>query len=1470
MPPISHKLRYNLRQRLTRSGARRSGDDYQDLVAAECILSVLRHPSRYRWVKLEAREADKLDDVLILRTDGVVEAVQVKFSTDALRPGDPWTWEKLLSNSEGKNSLIQDWYQSVKSLDDIYRATEPRLASNRSAGEDIVLTASERVDTDHTDTLILKEIQSQLGEDADDFLERFYFDIDREDLEDLNERLLRDFQGLGLSEANWLSLKDAIRSWIRGQGIPASSEIRIEDIRSACGWRQLSPLLQNLEVPGDYTLPDQQFHGDFLDRVTQGSGSIIVLTAGPGVGKSTYLSHLVEELTKLEQPVIRHHYSLQLSRDRSERLDSRRVSESLMADINTELRPYLGELGYQNPNPDALYRWLKEVGQQLAADGSRLTVVIDGLDHVWRERESIDELRKLFDQLIPVPEGIVLVVGTQPVDDQQLPRSLLIKAPREHWVELPRLDERAMSDWLKHYTDLMPSNWGQDTVYLQRSRLALSLRSRTGGHPLLNRYIVERIASSGEHLTAHAVQALPEDTSDTVEEYYRALWVGLPAHSQDVLFLFTVGEFPWPEGSIYDCLQLAGYDQPSSATGFASVQHLLGRDDLGWSPFHSSLLLYLREQPEFSVREAPLRQATITWLESQAPEYLRRSHLWLLQREAGDPSHLLSGTNRRWAVQTIAAGHPPAEVSTVLQEAAWEAIDQADYRTYVDRGVLADALGVNAYLDDTLPWLFGAQLSLGTDEYLEPRATARIEELDDRHVLTLAKHMHDEDRPENVEDCLDEVNRRIERDVDDANSPTNATQLFEIVAELAGLLGSDHISFARFLDNFPSEDTQALVAESWARGQSWTGDIWPAVRALGEPISYTVQRCLSRHVAIVCAKEGIVLSSTQRQLLTAPYACLYQMSRQDQPTSVLPEEPLPPEATTDLAFGEYGHAVGRYVHDTFFFLVMREFQSPGFAKKWLPTSGLKSWLAKALRILRNGAINVATDWRGSNKIPVTAAYDSTLAIERAPWGEGPRDQEAEDGVRYALRSITEDLLTLRGNASGSADLSWHETETIASHKFCGFFQILQWVADRTVAMESQTVAQLCRALDEELSAVVEPFGERATTFAILATVCAKYSHIERAEGYRQQSAENLISYGSHKDVQLSMALSAIESVAEHFENRYNLWYRLAPAIGSVTEFTDGDETRQLPYSLGKLLLRFDPALGVDYVSSLMDAEEYSAIQEVLNHLVQNGDLADPVLRALVSTCIDPISIRHLEERVGGSEPFAKEILDQEPGFSSSLAPETYNSTAGEGSGAYYSWMDSDPEDPDRHLNFPPDQLGQLVTSNDITSPFERADELCSWLCYWAETERADDALRAVEPYFMEDDRLKISNSAVTAVRKIGGRKRSYRWLVEAQRRSGGWHHYASRIDEARDRWNSVKEDFPDRWLQFLKESIRPSKGYHTYFGTTTPRIVEYLIYFDRLDEASAMTCQLVETIEGLVSGQNLPIPKWADQIEGIP
>lgn len=96
----------------SRTGARRAGDAYQDIVALELIIDWIEHNDRYQWIKLEADEMGFLDDVIALKQDGRIQVLQVKYSTNPDMQNDPWTWEKLLERSKTKNgnqnlSLLQ-------------------------------------------------------------------------------------------------------------------------------------------------------------------------------------------------------------------------------------------------------------------------------------------------------------------------------------------------------------------------------------------------------------------------------------------------------------------------------------------------------------------------------------------------------------------------------------------------------------------------------------------------------------------------------------------------------------------------------------------------------------------------------------------------------------------------------------------------------------------------------------------------------------------------------------------------------------------------------------------------------------------------------------------------------------------------------------------------------------------------------------------------------------------------------------------------------------------------------------------------------------------------------------------------------------------------------------------------------------------------------------------------------------------
>jgi hypothetical protein len=121
---------------LTRSGARRLGDEYQDAVALDILVDWLEHSDRYRWVRVEDDDSGALDDVVALRTSGVMLAKQVKYSTNPDFDEDRFTLEWLFHREKGvrgrlKSSLAMKWSKSLSRLSKHGGGLEAELVSNR-------------------------------------------------------------------------------------------------------------------------------------------------------------------------------------------------------------------------------------------------------------------------------------------------------------------------------------------------------------------------------------------------------------------------------------------------------------------------------------------------------------------------------------------------------------------------------------------------------------------------------------------------------------------------------------------------------------------------------------------------------------------------------------------------------------------------------------------------------------------------------------------------------------------------------------------------------------------------------------------------------------------------------------------------------------------------------------------------------------------------------------------------------------------------------------------------------------------------------------------------------------------------------------------------------------------------------------------------------------------------------------------
>ena len=172
-----------------------------------------------------------------------------------------------------------------------------------------------------------------------------------------------------------------------------------------------------------------------------GADGVTVLWGPPGCGKSTYLSHCVERMDRRSAVCIRHHYFLSLE-DRSEgRFHYHAIAHSLTRQLE-EVVPDLPT------SREGLRKTLESAARHLQDESRRLVVVIDGLDHVWRDHRDHQDMQALFESLLPLPTNVRLVVGTQKIASEHLPTRLLKALPIGMWTELPLMSVQAVCRWL--------------------------------------------------------------------------------------------------------------------------------------------------------------------------------------------------------------------------------------------------------------------------------------------------------------------------------------------------------------------------------------------------------------------------------------------------------------------------------------------------------------------------------------------------------------------------------------------------------------------------------------------------------------------------------------------------------------------------------------------------------------------------------------------------------------------------------------------------------------------------------------------------------------------------------------------------------------------------------------------------------------------------------------------------------------
>jgi hypothetical protein len=1496
-----------VRSPITRSGARRLGDEYQDLVALEVLVDWLEHSERYEWVQVEADGAGALDDVVARQKNGSTIYRQSKFSVHPDRADDPWTWEKLLKQEAGTQgmqlpSLLQDWAASLRRVSVSGQPVEAALYSNRDAADEIrqAFAQGDRtlLDLAKLPSQTRAEITSQLGgeESARFFFQCFHFRVNEPDLAVLEESLWWRFSRLGGTHYGWLSLKEHLRFWVCHRNEPPPDGfIRLVDVRRAARWHELEGLAQEYTIPDDY-VPPRTFLQGFAQKLVQSRTGCIVLSGSPGIGKSTFISHLYERFQAKRLPAVRHHYFLGTNHPTSGfRLDHLRAAESLMHDLARDHSQALGPLRNENPQPADLRKWLAACGEYYAKAGKALTVLVDGLDHVWRERRSLLELTRLLESLLPPPEGVVLVFASQPVDDDHLPPILLRHAPRDSWLELPQLDQPAVEQWVRKHALDFPSQAEQMQSAVFIGRLAAALYRKGHGHPLHLRYTLKAIQERNLAFTEEAVAALPGCPHEGITAYYRELWHAIPEPSRAIMHLLAATQFPWPSQGIIACLDPQHEQIARIRDALRQVVHLLVHDDLGLRPFHSSLFAFVTQLPEHQDYRNPYLSKALLWLQKEAPDYWRWAYTWKVEAALGNDAPLCQGPNRQWAVDALSARRPSRDIISLLHASMEGALHQGDLPRLVELGLLHD-YGAEAcdYHHAIRAQLLYAQLRLEDDPYFLAWLLADMDDLTDGELVLIAEHALTQGDIEVFNRCGDTVAARLQHDRQHLAAGSYPSWQQRHTPQLALAAMSNDVQLVPHLLKFAAANRRHGMAREilslyceHLRAQYSIDHLRallafpvmdePEAQAQGQGTALTLEEAmvLRRHTAFHALEEDLEID----ELPSAgseqdPFAALYAAVRQPpnyQPGVIhLPDRTLlglPWHAAYERRF-----ALRELFYQAFFGFLANHLYGLGERNgAWLQGIRSRTWAMRFVQELNACAALAAAGIQAS--APMTfGAFFAQLSHVVAPVLQG--DERFEEGNRTALEYYTAagdaaleiglDLLILAGASGGIPVITQDDLRQALSSPYCDVDTFLQRTLSRRRTNLEDAAAQWLLADQKTcMETTIDHCPKRAERFAQLSALAVLHGRMEEARYCSALCAEHLLAHGEHKDMLFYNVLGAVERYAEEASSttaRTVIWpwlAQLAPAIAAVLGYTDGDETRSHPEDLADALALAAPEKLPTYYDWQCERGDHHQALSTLHAFLERTDLSEALAQSLVMTAVDQVSLGIIARRAAEGDAGAQTVRARQQAYLGAAVfappsphrdqnPPYENHTA--------------PFDPAR---YPPAEFDLSLRES---SGYLDRQHIAAWTEYWVSNGSKSEVYRVLADADERGIDIRCYDQLFALALALYGKARAYPWLVKAHIMGSGWSWRISEQNEAEQRWQLIKRHYPDRWQAFLQQTLVQAPTWLTasFSQGEFRRLIEYCLLMGQRDLAQRLVDQMVKRSLELVSMLPLPTPEWVN------
>lgn len=1429
----------------------RNGFAYQDFWALKLFCDWLKNPSIYKWIQFETLPDEDnvgkfyLDDIVCLDSEDLYHFYQTKQRQDPL---NEWTWDDLLKPVRaGGTSFLNKWASSLtprfNKTKVAFFITNGKASYNISkylADEQINIEQIKKKDAELY-SLISKEVGSE--ESINQFFQLFRFRFETEGLpgDELENKIRKEFQeDLNATYSGVTNLYHEIGKESR---LRETRQLDIDTVRRWCEFDTPRPLEEEFNIPGDFEFFDNTTHHSILSDLKSVDGGMKIIYGKPGVGKSVYLSKLDKELTEADVISIKHHYHISPEDfNPQERLNAERVIEAVKSQLKTH-RDELGDLANKNSKDIHLNEFISTIAKNLQGKNKSFVVIIDGLDHVLRYT-SKEELENFLKEICYPQPGLWIVLGMQEIARPHLPQIVTERLPIEKWIEVKGLSQEAVSKLIQsNQVQLHLPDQGE-----QLKQLCERLFGITSGNPLHLRYSLQQLKNLNGNsvVTEYSCRDLIA-YGDNIKKYYDSLWNQISDNAKTLLLSIASVNFLFTERQLIGCVSLSTPNPADITNGFNQISHLISKNLRGqMNVFHNSFELFLKDRPEMAQQKTVLKTNIKKWLSSSSYEYLKWAELRNIENDLGNPNPLLE-IDRKWLIDAICYPCNPKQINYQMKKAA----KVASEKEYFDKGLQISYLHTyyensGSFVEEAteLIWKEALKRNEKVFEYLD------IESTPSSMLPDLAERASKIGNYEIVDEILDILTERLDYQEYRKNSIPHATSA--ILQTIPSNRSHKTEKIYKYIIQFRDLEISEALFKIYSEKMLGLNQLDKAKELLTLSLDTSerevVLTCCARFAFKNRQKDFSYLFEKEPTIpLIAKIYLAFKGVIKDLPA--LPEQDIFVGKISEHDSEERSKWNHIYYENFLIAIIYGLGGRKNDIETWI-TSTNGEWSAEAMSVLFKAGLEVS-EMISSGRITYSILSDAFSNLDILQWPED-RDQL---GFQYAFsdacKSILCDIINFKKYLNDIYLLNESElSELTKKPAFLSKADILSLILDTNeLILEKKPYEVLRDEIVSRLATSINYFPDRSREYCEISKLARLYGDLDLSKTLLEHAADNLLGYGYHKDTYLFDILEAIEFCAKSGteSSKIDEWIkRIISIIENVGEYTDGDHTNHLSSYLGDLLAKVDKNLLYKDYQGAVDDLRFWHSEDLFKSVLKSISFSTDEEIALAETSLEERDFVELKS-IAQTNPGAKKALDSIEGYLGEIN---------------YPKEKNTPYTPSPK----PERDNSKVTYSDLVdflagsfeSRWEWNEYLSGWLKYWIGKEK-DENLFEVSTKIVERFGIKsLFGEPLDLLYPLFYKfdtEAAFEFVCSAQDNDHGWSTHWTDKKKAETRWNFIRDNYPERYIEFFKKSA----------GSSVPlsRGVEYFTLFDDRKNAEAITESSISFAESLMAGTSLPVPSWA-------